>query len=98
MSFRASNEQTLGEVVRELIGHLHLEDKLKEVQMVASWESVVGQMIASHTTNLRIHKRVLYVEVDSAALRNELMYAREKIRKALNKKAKDNLIDEVVVR
>lgn len=98
MSFRVSNEQTLGEVVRELIGHLRLEDKLKEVQMVASWESVVGQLIASHTTHVRIHKRVLYVEVDSAALRNELMYSREKLRKALNIKAKDNLIDEIIVK
>jgi predicted nucleic acid-binding Zn ribbon protein len=55
-------------------------------------------MIAKHTKSLRIVKRVLYVEVDSAALRNELTYLREKIKKKLNKKAGDNLIDEVIIR
>jgi predicted nucleic acid-binding Zn ribbon protein len=55
-------------------------------------------MIAKHTVQLRINKKVLYVEVDSAALRNELTYAREKLKKALNRKVKDNVIDEVVIR
>ncbi|HNV50101.1 MAG: DUF721 domain-containing protein [Bacteroidales bacterium] len=98
MSFRVPNEQTLGTVIRELLVTLQIEDKLKETQMIASWEEIVGKMIAKHTKSLRIVKRVLYVEVDSAALRNELTYLREKIKKKLNKKAGDNLIDEVIIR
>lgn len=90
MSFRVPNEQTLGTVIRELLVTLQIEDKLKETQMIASWEEIVGKMIAKHTKSLRIVKRVLYVEVDSAALRNELTYLREKIKKKLNKKAGDN--------
>jgi len=98
MSFRVSNEQTLGEVVKALIEMYRMEGKLKEASLINAWESVVGDMIAKHTVQLRINKKVLYVEVDSAALRNELTYAREKLKKALNRKVKDNVIDEVVVR
>ncbi|MBE0638772.1 MAG: DUF721 domain-containing protein [Bacteroidales bacterium] len=98
MSFRVSNEQTLGEVLKQLIASYRFEGKLKEASLISSWESVVGEMIAKHTVQLRISKKVLYVEVDSAALRNELTYAREKIKKALNRKVKDNVIDEVVFR
>ena len=90
MSFRVPNEQTLGTVIRELLVTLQIEDKLKETQMIASWEEIVGKMIAKHTKSLRIVKRVLYVEVDSAALRNELTYLREKIKKKLTKKAGNN--------
>lgn len=98
MSFRVSNEQTLGEVVKTLIEMYRIEGKLKEASLINAWESVVGEMIAKHTVQLRINKKVLYVEVDSAALRNELTYAREKLRKALNRKVKDNVIDQVVIR
>ena len=98
MSFRVPNEQTLGTVIRELLVTLQIEDKLKETQMIASWEEIVGKMIAKHTKSLRIVKRVLYVEVDSAALRNELTYLREKIKKKQKKRAGDNLIDEVIIR
>jgi predicted nucleic acid-binding Zn ribbon protein len=98
MSFRVSNEQTLGEVVKALIESYRMGGKLKEASLINAWESVVGEMIAKHTVQLRINKKVLYVEVDSAALRNELTYAREKLKKALNRKVKDNVIDEVVIR
>jgi predicted nucleic acid-binding Zn ribbon protein len=98
MSFRVSNEKTLAEAINELISSYRMDDKLKEARLIESWESIVGKMIARHTIHLRIHKKTLYVEVDSAALRNELTYAREKIKKALNKKAGEPLINEIVFR
>lgn len=98
MTVKKTNEQTLGEVIRELIGVYKIGSKLGEAKMIASWEKIVGPMIAKHTKNLWVNKRKLYVEVDSAALRNELTYTREKIRKMLNKEAGEVLIDEVVFR
>jgi predicted nucleic acid-binding Zn ribbon protein len=57
---------------------------------------VVGAMVAKHTTRLSIRNKILYVKLDSAALRNELMFAREKIVKALNKEAGTNMLTEIV--
>jgi predicted nucleic acid-binding Zn ribbon protein len=98
MSYRSSNEKTLAEAINELIASYRMDGKLKEARLIESWQEVVGDMIARHTVHLRIWKKVLYVEVDSAALRNELTYARDKIKKALNRKAKENLIEEIVFR
>ena len=39
-----------------------------------------------------------FLQLDSAAQRNELTYAREKIRKALNREAGSEVIDEIVFR
>ena len=81
MNPRHSNEQKLGEVIKEIIAEFRLGKKLNEARVIGSWEKIVGTMIARHTVQLRIVNQVLFVEVDSAALRNELTYAREKIRK-----------------
>jgi predicted nucleic acid-binding Zn ribbon protein len=96
MTIKQSNEQSLGDAIRELIETYKLSSKLNEAKMIGSWEKMVGPMIAKHTVRLNVSKRVLFVELDSAALRNELTYAREKIRKMLNKEAGEELIDRVV--
>ncbi|MCK4360231.1 MAG: DUF721 domain-containing protein [Bacteroidales bacterium] len=93
---KKSNDQTLKEVINELLEAYKLGDKLKEVRLIDSWEKVVGKLINKHTKNLYIKKKVLFVKLDSAALRNELSYARQKIIKALNKEAKEVVIDDIV--
>jgi predicted nucleic acid-binding Zn ribbon protein len=97
MPVKKTNEQTLGDAIREMLETYRIGGKLTEARAIASWEKIVGPMIAKHTTELRIHKRKLYIKLDSAALRNELFYAREKIRKMMNKEAGEEAIDEVVL-
>lgn len=96
MNPRQSNEQKLGDVIKEIIAEFNLGKKLNEARIIGSWEKIAGTMIARHTVQLRIVNQVLFVEVDSAALRNELTYSREKIRKKLNKIAGEELLKEVV--
>ncbi len=90
------NVMSLGQAIRAILKNHNLERGYSEAGLIKSWERIVGSMIAKHTTSVKIYKRVLYVQVDSAALRNELGYAREKIRIALNKEAGKELIDEIV--
>lgn len=96
MGYRDRNVTSLGDAIKAMLQKYKMESKFTEAGLVNSWERVVGPMIAKHTVRLRVHKRVLYVEVDSAALRNELTYAREKIKNALNREAGNRIIDDVV--
>ena len=93
---KKSNDQTLKEVINELLKAYKLGNKLKEVRLIDSWEKIVGKLINKHTKNLYIKKKVLFVKLDSAALRNELSYARQKIINALNKEAKGEVIENIV--
>ncbi len=97
MPVKKTNEQTLGDAIREMIATYRIGRKLSEAKVIAAWEKIVGQMIASHTTEIRIYNRKLFIKLDSAALRNELFYAREKIKKMMNDEAGEELIDEVVL-
>jgi predicted nucleic acid-binding Zn ribbon protein len=93
---RRSNDQKLGEVIKELLKAYRLEDKLHEVQLIHSWENVVGKMIAKHTKDLYIKKRTLFVILDSPALKNELSYSKTKILNSLNEQVGLEVIEEVV--
>jgi hypothetical protein len=52
-------------------------------------------MIARETTHLYIKNRILYVKLNSPALRQELGYARAKLIKLLNKAAGSEVIGDI---
>ena len=95
---RKSNDQTIGEVIQELISQYKLEGKLNSINIIDSWQDVVGDMISQHTKNLYVKNRILFVTLDSAALKNELSFAKSKIVKALNEKVGTESIKEIVFR
>ncbi len=95
---RKADEQPLRAAIEEFLDRYRLRDKLNEAKLVHSWASVVGDMIARNTSQLHVKNRVLFVQVNSAALRNELMYARKKIVAALNRAAGADVIDDIVLK
>ena len=94
----SSNEQTLGQAIEAVFKRYHLQEKVDGVAVINAWESVVGKMIASHTTDLYVNKNTLFVYLDSDAIRNELKYARALIIKNLNKVVGKEVINEIVLR
>jgi predicted nucleic acid-binding Zn ribbon protein len=94
---RKGNEQPLKAAIEEFLDRFHLRDKLNQAKVIQSWEKVVGKMVAKNTSQLHIRNGVLYVKVNSAALRNELLFARNKIIDALNREAGSVVIKDMVL-
>ena len=92
---KKSNEILLKDAISAFLKDNNLEAKLEETRVINSWEEVVGKLIARHTDQMQIKDRVLYVKVDSAALREELSYQRSKLVKNLNKTAGVEAIDDI---
>ena len=92
------NERSLGEVLKEILKKYRLEDHLDETRLVDSWEQVAGKLIATHTTSLRIRSKVLYVSLDSAALRQELSYRKQKLLDMLNNASGRTVLTDIVFR
>ncbi len=94
---RKSNEKPLKAAIEEFLDSFHLRDKLNETRVIQAWQKVVGEMVAKNTSQLHIRNKVLFVKVNSAALRNELLFARQKIMDALNKEVGGRVIEEIVL-
>lgn len=94
----SSNEQSLKDAIGEFLKVSGLSGKLAERKIIDNWEKIVGKMIAKHTKGVSIHNKKLFLRVDSAPLRQELFYSREKIIKMLNEEAGEEVVKEVVLR
>lgn len=93
---RRSNIHSLGEALRMYVSQTGIERKLKEVDVVQSWEDLLGKTIMHYTRKIYISNQVLYVEISSSVVKNELLMMREEIRKKLNEKAGQDLIQKIV--
>ncbi|NQY08486.1 MAG: DUF721 domain-containing protein [Flavobacteriales bacterium] len=91
-------EKSLKTLLSQVMQDNGLDNKLKEVNLISSWESVVGAMIAKHTTNLYMVGKKLVVKLDSAVLRQELSFNKEKIVGMLNKEAGEIILDRIEFR
>jgi predicted nucleic acid-binding Zn ribbon protein len=92
-----SNEQSIREAIDLMLRTYGLDGRMKEIRLIDSWEKVMGKPVARHTREIFIRERKLFVRLDSAALREELSYGKEKILKMLNDEAGERVIDEVVL-
>lgn len=84
--------------MQDYIREMNLGDKLREVNVIESWESIVGKAISSRTSKIYIKDSVLYVHLSSSIVRNELMMLREALREKLNNQAGAELIREIVLK
>jgi hypothetical protein len=93
---RKTKALPLKEAIEDMLELYKLRSKFNETYIVAYWEQIMGLPISSRTTELYIKERKLFVQLDSAPLRNELLLAKTKIISLLNKQVGEDIIDEVV--
>ena len=97
-NMRRSKTITIAEAMQDFIREMNLGDKLKEVGVVESWESLVGKAIASRTSKVYIKDGILFVHLKSSIVKNELLMIREALREKLNEKAGGEIVKEIVFR
>ena len=92
------NQKLIKQAIEELLKTYKLKEGLTEVRLKNSWEKIVGPLIANHTKDIQIKNKTLYITVDSAALRQELLYGKEKLVDLLNEAAGEKMIEEIVLK
>jgi hypothetical protein len=92
---RKSNEQSIKEVIEELINTYKLRGKINEIRLQHSWEQLMGQTVAVRTKEIYLRGKILFIRVSSAPLKAELFYAADKIKKLLNEQLEGEYIEEV---
>lgn len=75
-----------------------MSDKLGETRLQAGWEELMGKTIAKNTKKLYIKNGVLYLEIVSASLKNELIYHELIIVEKVNQFSGSRLISSIKVK
>jgi len=95
---RRKKTMAISDILREYKKEMNIDNKLKEVEIIQTWGEIVGKAIARHTSGVYIKDSVLFVHLDSAVVRNELLMIRELIIERINEKAGEEIVKSVILR
>lgn len=89
------NSHTFASAFKDFLKSENLEQTFQEKQFIQSWEELMGKTIASRTSKLTIRNGILYVELTSAPLRQEMVNSRGKVLELIHSRFGPDLIKEV---
>ncbi|MDH3710509.1 MAG: DUF721 domain-containing protein [Cyclobacteriaceae bacterium] len=93
---RKSNLSTFSESFNELLQTYRIEKKFDATQLVSSWERLMGPTIAKRTKRVFVKDGKLFVELTSAALKQELTLSKLKVLDIFEREFGKKMLDDVV--
>lgn len=93
---RSSQTTPLKNALDGLLKTYKLKEKTEESHIISSWQRLMGSPIANRTTKIFINDNKLYLQINSAPLKNELMMAKSKIIAILNAEVEEASIEDVI--
>lgn len=89
--------QTLGGAIRELLNSYHLSNKFDEANLISSWERLAGKPIARRTRKIFIKNKVMFVELDSPAMKHDFNLHKNHVLELFRKEFGAGVINEIIV-
>ncbi len=96
---KRNNTQSIGEILRDFFeDNTELYEKIMEVRISRIWSRLLGPMSNQYTRQLYVRDRILYIYLNSAVLRSELLLSKEHLKASLNKEIGSAYLFDVVIR
>ena len=89
------NIQSIREAIGKYLKEEKLDGKLNEHKLISMWQELMGPIISSRTSRMFIKKKTLYVNMNSAPLKQELNMSKAKVLKLIHKRIGIEIIDNV---
>jgi predicted nucleic acid-binding Zn ribbon protein len=94
--YNGANTVRLGDAIQELLKTYRIKSKFDEANLVQSWERLVGKPVAKRTKKVYVRNKVLFVELDSAAMKQDLNLHKAQILELFTREF-GNVIDELII-
>ena len=82
--YKVSNEQSMGEALSLWLDRYRLRRGTDETRVSQAWDELMGPSIVRQTTKKKVQNQILYVQLESAVVRKELLMVKSKIVSSIN--------------
>lgn len=98
MPKRHNEHLKISDLLKDFVKDNKLQDGLDKVDVRDAWQSLMGNGVNNYTTAIQLKGNILYVQLSSSVLREELSYGKDKIIAMLNEALGKDLILKLVLR
>lgn len=83
-------------VLKEIVTQKSLKKGWTALQVVTAWNKAMGEHIVQYTREIKFNKGTLYVGLNSAPLKMELNFCKDKIIRLVNNQLEVPLVEKIV--
>jgi len=87
----------ISQAIQELLKAQHLKPRFDQANVVASWERIVGKSIARRTRRVFVRDKVLFVEMLSPSLKQDLSYNKDQMLELFRKEFGADVVGDIVL-
>jgi predicted nucleic acid-binding Zn ribbon protein len=87
----------IGQAISNLLSSYHIKSKFDAANIVGSWERLVGKPIAKRTKKVFIKDRVLFVQIESAAMKHDISLHKGQILEIFQKEFGAEVVREIAL-
>ncbi len=92
------SDSPLKKTIDQLLRAYGYQDQLDEIELLKVYDEQVGKMFVNHTKNITLKNKILYVQLDSASLKQELSYVKEGLMQRLNQKMGKTMVEKIIIK
>ncbi|MEJ7780287.1 MAG: DUF721 domain-containing protein [Daejeonella sp.] len=91
-----TNDKSLKDAIEQMLHVYKLRRKFDETSLIIAWPEMMGKAVANRTKDIFIRDRKLFIRLESAVIKNDLMMMRSDIILKMNERAGSSIIDEII--
>ncbi|TXI14361.1 MAG: DUF721 domain-containing protein [Pedobacter sp.] len=91
-----TNDKSLKEAIEQMLQVYKLRRKFDETGLVLAWPDIMGKSVANRTKDIFIRERKLFVRIESAVIKNEMVLMRSNIIDRMNERMGRKVIEEII--
>lgn len=95
---RGNNNRKVGEIISKLMKNPKLAKELNKLDALDAWERIIGAPLCKYITDQKIYNGILYVQIKSSVVRNELNYKKSDLIIQINQKIGKKFITDIILK
>lgn len=96
-AFRKSDDISIKQAVEKMLEVYHLRRKYDETSILSAWPQIIGKAISNRTQQIFIKDKKLFVKVESAVIKHELLLMRKQIIVNVNEHVGKVIVEDLVI-
>ena len=93
---KKTNLNKLSDLIKGVMSNPRIKKKMDELDVIEVWEDLLGKNLTKYVKDTKIYNKVLYVQLNSSTLRNELKFQKTEMIENINKQLGKSLIKDIV--
>ena len=91
------NDQPIHEVLSKLMKSPSYKNGFYDTKIKQIWENKLGKLLLNKTEKIHFSKGTIYLKLNSAPLRQQLMMGKDKLIKNFNNELGDSIVNNIIL-